>query len=121
MMSAATQAAQYPQIHCSIVSPFSHMRRRHYQDSSLFRHGTGPKAWQSEAPNWFASPVSDQKITVQANASYFLNFFLKIARPANPPPTSSMVAGSGTGLTAGGALFPSAFSVLYSTHSGFLE
>jgi hypothetical protein len=52
---AATQAAQYPQIHCSIIFPFP----------------------------------------------YFLNFFLKIARPAKPPPTNNIVAGSGTGWTAG--------------------
>jgi hypothetical protein len=61
MISAANQAAQYPQIHCSI-----------FLSESLDLPSGGTNC-------------------------YFLNFLLKMARPANPQPTISMVAGSGTG------------------------
>ena len=60
MISAASQAAQYPQIHCSIFL-------------------SEPLVLPSGGTN-----------------GYFLNFLLKMARPANPQPINSIVAGSGT-------------------------
>jgi len=50
---------------------------------------------------------------------YFLNFRLKMARPAKPPPTNNIVAGSGTGAGAWGRSLFFPFRVLYFTQEGF--
>ena len=54
----------------------------------------------------FPSVVTDELWTKFGFQTYFfLNFFLKAARPSAPAPTKSMVAGSGTGDGASGSEF----------------
>ena len=58
--------------------------------------------------------------TSERQICYFLNFFLKMAMPAKPPPTSNIVAGSGTGCGAGTCSEFSFVSGLYSDQAVWL-